>query len=522
MTSNRLPGLLAALALAACSVAPPRASAPPPVAVVAPKSPAALAARIDAYLAQPRFAAAAWGIHVVALDSGRTLYAHDADKLAVPASNAKLYTAALALDALGANYRIATSLYATRAPGPHGVLRGDLLLVGRGDPGFGAADGPTADWAERFTAAVVARGIVRVRGDLVADATFYQGPEFGSGWEAGDLQSGFAAPVSALGVADNAVQVTVTRDGARCCAVTVTPAEAGVAVVNRTSASSGAALGLYRAPGTAALYALGSLPAGVDARSYTLSAPDPAMLAGNLLRTALARRGVRIDGRVRALRWPQADPALASPDLQTLAELASPPLSELVRRALKDSDNLYAQHLLLQVGVQAARRGVCADRARPPDTSEGWGLCALRALLARIGIAPGAATFEEGSGLSRKDLVTPRATTTLLAWVRTQPFAQTYLDALPVAGVDGTLDHRFAGTPADGRLRAKTGTLAHSYALSGYVTDAAGEPLAFALMLDRYLRPTDAQGASAAPAPGADLDAIAALLAGYAGATTQP
>ncbi|MCE5234109.1 MAG: D-alanyl-D-alanine carboxypeptidase/D-alanyl-D-alanine-endopeptidase [Mizugakiibacter sp.] len=507
MITRLLPGLLAALSLAACSTTPVRPPAP---------APTSLAARIDAYLAQPRFAAASWGIHVVSLDSGRTLYAHGADKLAVPASNAKLYTAALALDALGADYRIATTLYATRSPGAHGVLRGDLLLVGRGDPGFGAADGPTADWAERFAEAVAARGIVRVRGDLLADATFYRGPEFGSGWEAGDLQSGFAAPVSALGVADNTVKVAVRRDGTRCCAVAVTPAAAGLAVVNLTSAASDAALGLYRAPGTSTLYALGSLPAGVDARNYTLSAPDPAAWAGNLLREALARRGVRIDGEVRTLRWPQTDPALASADLQPLAEAASPPLSELVRRALKDSDNLYAQHLLLQVGLQAARRGVCADRAPPPDTTDGWGLCVLRALLARIGIAPGAATFEEGSGLSRKDLVAPRATTALLAWVRTQPFAQAYLDALPVAGVDGTLDHRFAGTPADGRLQAKTGTLAHSYALAGYVTDAAGKRLAFALMLDRYVRPTDARGEPTGPAPSADLDAIAAMLAGSA------
>lgn len=513
MMKRLLPGLFAALSLAACGTAPVRPTAP---------APAPLAARIDAYLAQPRFAAASWGVHVVSLDSGRTLYARDADKLAVPASNAKLYTAALALDALGADYRIATTLYATRAPDRGGTLRGDLVLVGRGDPSFGAADAPSAGWAERFADAVAAHGIVRVRGDLVADATSYQGPEFGSGWEAGDLQSAFAAPVSALGVADNAVQVAVTRDGTRCCTVAVTPAAAGIAVANLTSVAPDAALGLYRAPGTPTLYALGSLPAGVDARSYTLSAPDPATWAGNLLRKALARRGVRIDGEVRTLRWPQTDPALASADLRPLAEAASPPLSELVRRALKDSDNLYAQHLLLQVGVQAARRGVCADRAPPPDTTDGWGLCAMRALLARIGIAPGAATFEEGSGLSRKDLVTPRATTTLLAWVRTQPFAQVFLDALPVAGVDGTLDHRFAGTPADGRLRAKTGTLAHSYALAGYVTDAAGEHLAFALMLDRYLRPTDAQGEPVAPAPSADLDAIAALLAGYAGAPAQP
>ncbi|MDQ2972240.1 MAG: D-alanyl-D-alanine carboxypeptidase/D-alanyl-D-alanine-endopeptidase [Pseudomonadota bacterium] len=472
--------------------------------------------RIDAFIAQPRFAHADWGIDVVSLDNGKTLYAHAADKLFVPASNAKLYIVALALDTLGAYARITTSLYATTASGADGTLAGDLILYGRGDPSLGGPE-TSPDCANRFAAALAARGIRRVDGDLVADDTFFQGPSIGSGWEANDLQSWFAPPASALSVHGNVLQVRVARDGVRCCEVAVDPPDSGMQIVNQTAnaaTNDEDALGLYRAPGADTLYVYGALPSGVTTKTYVVSAPDPALLAGNLLRDALKQHGIALDGHVRVVHWPQADSAVTTPGTVTLAVIASPPLRDLIRHMLKYSDNLYAQTLLLQVGAHAAQRGICADRATPPRSSEGWGACALRAMLARAGIAPEDATFEEGSGMSRKDLVTPAATVRLLAWIARQSFASVLNDALPVAGVDGTLAHRLLGTFADNNLRAKTGTLTHVYALSGYLTNARGEHLAFSLMLDRYQRPTDTLGRTVAPSPTDDLDAITVMLAG--------
>ena len=483
----------------------------------------ALRARLDAYLAQPRFAQARWGIDVIDLADGRTLYAHAADKLFVPASNAKLFTAALALDTLGADRRFTTTLAASTRPDARGVLRGDLLLIGGGDPTLGSdsAGASSDDWAERFAAALVARGITRISGDLIADATRYAGPPFGAGWEAADLQSDFAPPVSALSVQGSVMQVTIARRDGRCCRVDVEPAAAGVRVINRSvdrTPGDDASLGLYRPPGSATLYVSGSLPTGVDTRRYLLSQPDPAATAGRLLRDAIEREGIAFDGAVRALHWPQTDDAPASQRRQVLAQIESPPLAAIVRHTLKHSDNLYAQQLLLQVGVATARRGVCADRSEPPHSAQGWGLCALRSFLVRVGISPGEASFEEGSGLSRKDLVSPRAFTTLLAWARRQPWADSLTDALPQAGVDGTLADRFRDLPAGTDLRAKTGTLTHIYTLSGYLTDAAGTPLAFSLMLNNLQRPLDAQGQPLPPSPVADLDAVARMLAGFGSA----
>ena len=507
---------LAASLLGGCATAP----RPKPAAVTQPvpqvpnaasprSVPSSLAEGIAAYITQPRFAHAQWGIEVVSLDNGNALYRHDADALFLPASNAKLYTSALALQTLGPDARFATTLYAIAAPRADGTLDGNLILYGGGDPSLGNPDA-SPDWAERLAAALAARGVRRVRGNLIADDTYFAGPPVGDGWEAFDLQTDYGAQAGALGARNNVVRVKVARDGARCCSVSADPADAGMRVVNLTGGA--APLSLYRAPGSDVLYASGSLRADQPRGSYALSAPDGALFADNLLRDALAQRGITLDGSVRVRHWPETDAALAGNPV-AIASIASPPLSQLLVHMLKHSDNRYAQMLLQQVGVATARTGMCADRAEPPQTSADWGACAMRAFLARIGIGDDEAMFNEGSGLSREDLVTPAATVKLLAWIARQPFANALRDALPVAGIDGTLRNRMRGTAAADNVQAKTGTLTHVYALSGFVTDAAGERLAFSLMLNRYQRPTDAFGRNIPPSPQSDLDAIATMLA---------
>jgi D-alanyl-D-alanine carboxypeptidase/D-alanyl-D-alanine-endopeptidase (penicillin-binding protein 4) len=513
---------LAAMLLAGCASAPPPKPAPAsgPTPITRPASPvpnaaspryapSSLADGIEAYVAQPRFAHAQWGIVVVSLDSGATLYRHNADALLLPASNAKLYTSALALQTLGADARFATRLYATAAPRTDGTLAGDLILYGGGDPSLGDPD-VSPGWADALAAALAKRGVRRVRGDLIADDTWFAGPPFGGGWEALDLQTAYGAQSGALGAQDNVVRVKVARQGGRCCTVTLDPRDSGMRVVNLTGGA--APLALYRPPGSDTLYVIGSLRADVPRRAYSLSVPDGAVFAANLLRVALAQHGIALDGKVRALHWPETDDALAGHPTE-IASIASPPLSQLLVHMLKQSDNRYAQMLLQQVGVRTARAGVCADRIEPPQTSADWGLCAMRAFLAQVGIDNGEATFGDGAGLSRHDLVTPAATVKLLAWIARQPFANVLRDALPVAGIDGTLQYRMRDDYAADNVQAKTGTLSHVYTLSGFVTDAAGERLAFSLLLNRYVRPTDEFGRNIQPSPQSDLDAIATMLA---------
>jgi D-alanyl-D-alanine carboxypeptidase/D-alanyl-D-alanine-endopeptidase (penicillin-binding protein 4) len=475
------------------------------------QEPASLAARIEAHIAQPRFAGARWGIAVVSLDTGRLLYAHDGDRLYQTASTAKLFTAALALSELGPDYRIPTRLLA----GDHrrgGVLDGPLILYGMGDPTLGA-DAATADWADRMARAVAERGIRTVKGGIVADDTYFASPAMGSGWEAADLQSWFAVPASALSVQENQVEVTVapsTHEG-RPAIVSMDPAGALPEVDNRIVTGAPGLrndINLYRAPGGGTLYAFGSIAARGPAQRFKLAAFDPALLAGKQLQSALAWHGVAVQGGVRALHWPSSGDGLRE-GAQVIAEVTSPPVGEILQRGLKRSQNLYLQNLFLIAGVRAQAEAM--QGPSPPGgflSTENWGVRGLRQLLERMGLPAGTTVIEEGTGLSRRDLSTPGAMARLLSFLAAQSYAPTLLDALPIAGVDGTLQWRMRDTPAANNLRAKTGSMSLVHCLAGYVTTAGGERLAFAIMLNNYDPPAGAPSASR------DIDAIASMLAG--------
>ncbi|HUD40427.1 MAG TPA: D-alanyl-D-alanine carboxypeptidase/D-alanyl-D-alanine-endopeptidase [Dokdonella sp.] len=476
---------------------------------------AATRARIDAILAEPRFAAAGWGIEVRSLDSGRTVYEHQPDRLLVPASTAKLYTAALALATFGADYRIPTVLFATAPPARDGELHGDLVLVGYGDPALGAD--AAASWADTLAIALRKAGVTRVHGDLIADATRFAAPRYGSGWEAGDLQSWFGAPASALSVDENLVTVQV-RPGAGVgdrALLRFEPPGSAPELVNRlvtVARGDGSDVGLFRAPGERTLHAFGTIAAGSAERSYRLALADPAAVAAAQLRAALTRQGVSVDGRVRSVYWPEVRAEHGADDagrLRTIAQLRSPPLGDLVRRGLKVSQNLYMQNLFLLVGAAEAD----AARAANPDVADHTGTeqraaTAMRRYLSGIGIAPQQALVEDGAGLSRRNLTTASALTALLVHWGDGESGAPFRLALPQAGIDGSLAGRLRDTPAQGRVHAKTGAMSGVYALAGYLTSAAGERLAFTLLLNQYRPPED----GGAGRPSGELDRVVLAL----------
>jgi D-alanyl-D-alanine carboxypeptidase/D-alanyl-D-alanine-endopeptidase (penicillin-binding protein 4) len=186
--------------------------------------------------------------------------------------------------------------------------------------------------------------------------------------------------------------------------------------------------------------------------------------------------------------------------------MESLPLSVIAGEVLKPSQNLYADLLLAQVGERTR-----SNTTPPSETSEDLGIAELKKFLTQAGVPDGDVFFEEGSGLSRDNLTTPNATVALLEYMRHHRYAEIYESSLPVAGVDGTLRNRMKGTVAAGNVRAKTGTLRWANSLAGYVTSAAGERLAFCIMLNRYH--SAGQGSPAR----ADIDAMAVALAGFAG-----
>lgn len=440
-----------------------------------------LSQRIDAHIAAPRFASASWGVSVVSLDDGHTVYAHDEGRLLLPASTAKLFTAAFALDRLGPDYRTHTDVLAGGEL-RRGRLRGPLILRGRGDPTL-SGDA----WADRVADALAGAGLRRVDGGVVGDDTAFAGPPIGEGWEAADLQTAYGADAGALTIDENAMTVTLAEGRVR-----VAPDEAAVTVALAGDASG--APSMYRAPGRDTVHVLG--PAD-GTRRARLSLPDPALAAARRLRDALVRRGIRVDGEARSVRWPVAAPAGA-----VLASVPSPTLLEILHAGLKRSQNLYLQSVFLLTGLEADGSGPAGDRAA----------AVLRDWLATRGIGPTATTLSEGSGLSRHDLTTAAALTHLLASMDASPLSDAWRALLPVAGDDGTLASRMRGTPAEGRVVAKTGSMSFVNALAGYVTTKGGQRLAFAILLNNYV-PPPRSGGPVAPAS-AEVDAIATMLAG--------
>lgn len=470
--------------------------------------------RINAVIGDARYASASWGIQVVSLDSGKVIYAHDADKLFVPASVAKLYTAALALDTFGADHRIPTSLFATSKTAPNGDLRGDLVLVGYGDPMLGFDN--SVSWADTLAIELRKSGTNRVRGDLIGDATWFAAPLYGNGWEAADLQSWFGVAASALSVDENVVKVEV-EPGAKAGAkarLRFSPPDSAPETINQlktVSAPNRTDISLYRAPGDARLHAFGPVASGAGAQTFRIALHDPALVAVEQLRAALLRQGIRVEGKSRSVYWPRNNDALSSDKIVRIADIGSPPMSDIVKRGIKISQNLYMQNLLLMVGARAAEdertAGVVPATFRSSETR---GIEALYRYLKRIGVPTDGVLIEDGPGLSRRNLTSPASLTALLAHLGSDPNASAFRLALPEAGVDGSLTGRMRDTSAQGRVFAKTGSMAFTYSLAGYATTAAGERLAFTLMINNYQPPA---GAARNVRRSADLDAIAILLA---------
>lgn len=381
-----------------------------------------------------------------------------------------------------------------------------------GDPTLGT---PTStDWAEQLASQLSQRGVREIKGDLIADDSYFTGPTFGSGWEAGDLQSWFAVPSSALSVDENIVDITVTPASASGlpASLDMDPVDAQMPIqgqVTTTLARAASDINLYRSPGDSVLYAFGTVAARTPPQHFKMAMPDPALVAATQLHKALADKGIKLTGHVRVLHWPQDDASLLA-GTGPLAEIQSPALMDILQRGLKRSQNLYLQNLFLSVGAQQQRIEASAGPA-PFASTEQWSVKGLHQLMAQIGIAPSAALIDEGTGLSRRDLVTPAAMARLLTYLAAQPYASALHDALPIAGVDGTLTGQLRHTAAENNLHAKTGSMTYVHCLVGYVTSAAGERLAFAIMLNNYEPPPGA------PSSGSDVNAIALTLANFSG-----
>jgi serine-type D-Ala-D-Ala carboxypeptidase/endopeptidase (penicillin-binding protein 4) len=426
-----------------------------------------------------------WGVLVTDAATGEVLYARNADGYFMPASNAKLFTTALALAALGPDYRVRTTVASSGMLDANGVVNGDLVLIGRGDANLSnrkfpydkkeEREGPPEKVLAEFAGAVAARGVKEVTGDVIADDSMFQHEKFPSGWLVDDILWSYGAAVSAIAVNDNTFALDLRPgahegDSARYdagLAADFYTVENSLLTAARGSEEK---LAVARDPGSRLLHVSGTMPLDAPPRRLTIAIEDPAEYAASVLAHLLEARGVKIDGHSGARH--AAEPAVdAAAPRTVLAEHTSVPLSDEIRLTNKNSENLHAELLLLLAAHEKTGARNYEDALKVAAD-----------FFKAAGIADGDVVLSDGSGLSRKDLVTPRAIVQLLRYAATQPWGELYRSTLPEAGEDGTLSERMKNTPAASRIFAKTGTIGHGNALSGYATTVRGERVLFSIL----------------------------------------
>jgi D-alanyl-D-alanine carboxypeptidase/D-alanyl-D-alanine-endopeptidase (penicillin-binding protein 4) len=419
--------------------------------------------------------------------------------LFVPASNSKLFTTALALTRLGPDHRFHTTVVAEAEPDPDGRIAGSLTLVGGGDPNLSGrelpyrVDSPRGDGLqaiEDLAEQVVARGVRRIDGDIVGDDTAYVWDPYPDGWGLGDAVWEYGAPVSALTINDNAFMLQVMPGDP--ATISIAPPLEFYQIDNQVREGAATKIRVEREPGSRLLRIWGTLPAKGPGRADLLAIHDPVLYAAVALRDALTRRGVALRGEAVARHALPGQPVEPAAGIE-LARRDSAPLIEDLRVTAKVSQNLHAELALRAVG--RARRGIGSAEA---------GLEEMRAFLKQIGVTKDEYLPTDGSGLSRKNLVTPGAVVKLLQYMYKSPHRENWLSLLPIGGEDGTLKLRLRNTAAAGSIRAKTGSLTHVSSLSGYAQRKDGTLLAFSFL-------TNSQDAASAEVR-AVLDKICVLL----------
>jgi D-alanyl-D-alanine carboxypeptidase/D-alanyl-D-alanine-endopeptidase (penicillin-binding protein 4) len=398
---------------------------------------------IDSLTSQPEFRNAQWGVLIVNPRTGDTLYSKNAGKLFMPASNMKIITSAAALTLLGPDYRYRTT-FLTDGEVRDSLLDGNLLVIGRGDPTVSDRMRGTATTVmDALADSLRAHGIRQISGSLARVGNAFPDSIYGYGWEWDDLGEYYGAGVDEL----------IFNEG-------MAPTK-------------------LRPPPDTARDSLYSGPAKNPAKAYLDAFHD-----------ALVRKSIRMDGAVRDSIFPTPF------KMDTLFVLVSPPLREILPALMKPSQNQIAEILLRTIGLERGGLGT-ADSARKIVGQQ----------LLAWGVQPDGFVIRDGSGLSDQDLLTPETIVRVLDRIQRDTAFATYYNAMPIAGVDGTIDTRMKGTPAEGNVHAKTGTLAKARSLSGYVTSADGERLIFSILANNTTTPGSAVTHVA--------DEIAASLAAY-------
>ena len=443
---------------------------------------------------QPPFDRATWNIYAQD-DRGRVLFNRNGDRFSVPASNTKLVVSAAGTVLLPADYRVRTSIYANGTV-TNGVLQGDLIVYGRGDPTWSqrcytvdtlAPGGCDSTWTavDAIADSLRAHGIRRVTGSIVGDGSYFEPLLTHPGWNSFDLNWWYAAPISGLGFHDNSVDFQITPGPFVDAPPVITwnPDLTLFTFENRArtvAADSSTTIGdnFFRKPGTLDIWAEGTVSLNRSPWIESFALPDPNLYAARALVISLRRKGISVGGGAASTTDSMAYRTLRSGT--PFAEYRGRPLPDIVFPILNTSQNWFAEMLLKILGRELQGTGSWEQGLKVEQ----------RFLIDSVKIDSTAFSLEDGSGLAAGNLVTPHAFVQLLAYMYRHPKRAPFLAGLPRAQQRGSLLRRFAGTALEGRVLAKTGSIDRVNTLSGYIEKADGRVITFSIQANAHDVPT--------------------------------
>ena len=434
----------------------------------------ALCESINQTIETSQYANARWGVIAISLKDGRVVCGRDERKLFNPASIEKVLTSIVALDKLGADYRWRTSVYAAKTI-ENGTVDGDLTIYGRGAPDFDNVG------LENLIAQLQAKGLKRIKGNIVGDDSYFKGDSIGDGWTWNDLQWYYGAEASALSFDGNEADVYM-ENGKPTASSDYLQIDNDL---QPRQADKTEAYGIKRGLADNQIYIWGN----GEKASGRMAVSNPARWTAKLFKDALLKKGIAVEGDVKSSNWQSKDRL----NVETSVELASAEsvtLAEVVNKMNKRSVNIYAELILRTLGRKFGDSAPAeikqVQEVRGDDSA---GTSVIVKFLTENKVLTDEIQIHDGSGLSRLDFVTPEAFGRALIYAAQSKFADVFTNSLPVAGTDGTLSGRLG--KAKGKILAKTGTISFVNSLAGYAQTADGEVLTFAIISNNVTKKSD-------------------------------
>lgn len=439
--------------------------------------------QLDDTFNDPSFNNAFWGVMIKSLKTGDVIYKKNQDKLFIPASLMKLFTSSSALLLLGSDFRYKTDIY-TDGVIDRGVLKGDLIIRGSGDPTLSGRF-KEQECTQIFVAwadSLLARGIKKIDGNIIGDDNIFDDVGLGNGWSWDLRNKWFAAPSGALSFNENLIEIEVTPTLPNFPALlSFSPESKLYTFANKViTVEDGYSkdIEIYKRGDSEIFTIMGTLKENSQRVKVFAPIDNPTQYAVTVFQEILETKGITLSGY--AFDNDEINRGLDYNEFELLFSHYSEKLKDIIFELNKKSNNFFAEQLLKTLGHEINGYGTTEN-----------GVKACKELFKVMGINPENLIYADASGLSRLNLVTPKQIANVLEYMYKSNEFSSFYESLPVAGMDGTMIDRMKKTKAEGNVRAKPGLLNGVRALSGYLKTADNEPLVFSIIVNNYLVPSN-------------------------------